>query len=333
MGRKNSARIVGMGSYLPQKVLSNADLELLVETNDEWIVSRTGIRERRIAEADECTSHMGSKAAAIALERSSVKPEHIDYVIVATMTPDYVSPSAAALIQSQLNLPKVPAIDIQAACTGFIYALSVAKAYVNSGMYKNILVVASEKMSTVVDYTDRNTCILFGDGAAAAVVSNQGKGLEIGEISLGADGDLAEMLYVPGGGSRIPATIESVQQKKHFIVMNGKEVFKHAVRRMSSAANTCLKNAGLTQLDLSWLIPHQANERIIDAIAKGLDYPLEKVFKTVHKYANTSASAVAIALDELNTEQTLNTGENVLLVAFGAGLTWGALLLKVVEDS
>lgn len=332
MGCKHTARIVGMGSYLPSKILSNADLETMVETNDEWIISRTGIKERRIAAKDECTSHMGSQAAAAAFKQCSVKPEEIELILVATMTPDYVSPSAAALIQSQLNLPKVPAIDLQAACTGFIYALSVAKAYVSSGMYKNVLVVASEKMSTVVDYTDRNTCILFGDGAAAAIVTDHGKGMEIGEISLGADGDLAELVYVPAGGSRIPASLESVEGKKHTIVLNGREVFKHAVRRMSAAAETCLHNAGLKHSDLSWIVPHQANERIIDAIAKGLDFPLERVYKTVHKYGNTSASAVAIALDELTKEHPLKNDENILLVAFGAGLTWGALLLKSVEE-
>ena len=332
MACKHKARIVAMGSHLPSKVLSNNDLEKMVETNDEWIVSRTGIKERRIAGKDECSSHMGSQAAAAAFQKCSVKPEDIELVLVATMTPDYVTPSSAALIQSQLNLPKVPAIDLQAACTGFIYALSVAKAYVNSGIYKNILVVATEKMSTVVDYTDRNTCILFGDGASAAIVTNEGKGLEIGEISLGADGDLAELVYVPAGGSRMPATQQSVEEKKHTIVLHGREVFKHAVRRMSSAAEICLMNAGLKHSDLAWIVPHQANERIIDAIAKGLEFPLERVYKTVHKYGNTSASAVAIALDELNTEFPLETGEIILLVAFGAGLTWGALLLKQVEN-
>ncbi len=329
---QQKARIVGMGSYVPQKILSNFDLEKMVETNDEWIVTRTGIRERRIASPDEWTSVMGVKAAEEAINQSGVSKEAIDLVLVATMTPDYVTPSTAAIIQKELGLQTIPAFDMQAACTGFIYALSLAKAYVNSGLYKNVLVVASEKMSTVVDYTDRNTCILFGDGAAAAVVSLKGKGLLIGEIDLGADGALADLLILPAGGSRAPATMETIQGKQHYVFLSGREVFKHAVRKMASSAEECLRKAGLQQTDLSWLVPHQANERIIDAVAKGLDFPSEKIYKTVHKYGNTSASAVAIALDELNREHPIKTGEHILLVAFGAGLTWGGVILTAVED-
>lgn len=332
MTNQLKARIVGMGSYVPAKVLSNFDLEKMVDTNDEWIVSRTGIRERRIASAEEWTSFMGTKAAEIAIQESGISKDTIDLVLVATMTPDFITPSTAAIIQKELGLPTVPAFDMQAACTGFIYALSMAKAYVNSGLYKNVLVVASEKMSTVVDYTDRNTCILFGDGASAAVVSNRGKGLEIGEIDLGADGALAELLFLPAGGSRAPATMETVQEKQHYVSLSGREVFKHAVRRMASSAEECLRKAGLHQTDLAWLVPHQANERIIDAVAKGLDFPSEKIYKTVHKYGNTSASAVAIALDELNRSHSIKTGEHILLVAFGAGLTWGGVILTAVED-
>lgn len=332
MGHQREARIVGMGSYVPSNILSNADLEKMVDTNDEWIVSRTGIRERRIADPEECTSHMGIKAAENAFKNCQTKKEEIDCIIVATMTPDYVAPSAACLIQTELGLPLVPAFDIQAACTGFIYALSVAKAYICSGMYNHILVVASEKMSTVVDYEDRNTCILFGDGASAAIVSNRGTGLKIGEISMGADGSLAPLIYIPAGGSKLPASRETVEQKKHYVVLSGREVFKHAVRRMSTAAEECLKKARLAQTDLSWIVPHQANERIIDAISKGLDYPTEKVFKTVHKYGNTSASAVAIALDELLQTHELKNGDHLLSVAFGAGLTWGAVIFTMVEE-
>lgn len=333
MGIQHKARIVGMGSYVPAKILSNFDLEKMVDTNDEWIVSRTGIRERRIAAPEECSSHMGCKAAEQAFADCSVKKEEIELILVATMTPDFVTPSTAALIQKALDLPPVPAMDMQAACTGFIYALSIAKAYVNAGLYKNILVVASEKMSTVVDYTDRNTCILFGDGASAAIVSNKGKGLLIGEIDLGADGSLAELLYLPAGGSREPASHKTVDEKKHYVVLSGREVFKHAVRRMSASAEECLRRAHLHHSDLSWLVPHQANERIIDAVAKGLDFPPEKIYKTVHKYGNTSASAVAIALDELQKSHKIKAGEHILLVAFGAGLTWGGVILTAMEDS
>jgi 3-oxoacyl-[acyl-carrier-protein] synthase-3 len=332
MGVKNSARIVGMGSYVPTKILKNSDLEKMVETNDEWIVSRTGIRERRIAEPDECASHMGSKAAEKAFQNCSVQKQDIDCLIVATMTPDYLAPCTGAVIQAQLELPAIPTMDVQAACTGFIYAISLAKAYVNSGMYKNVLVIASEKMSTVVDYTDRNICVLFGDGASAAIISGKGKGLEIGPINLGTDGSLAELVYVPAGGSRIPASVSSVESKQHYIVLNGREVFKHAVRRMASAAEECLQSVGLQQGDLAWLVPHQANERIIDAIAKSLDFPTDKIYKTVHKYGNTSASSVPIALDELQRVHPLKKKDHVLLVAFGAGLTWGAAILTAVEE-
>lgn len=332
MAAQQKARIVGMGSYVPPKILSNADLEKMVDTNDEWIVSRTGIKERRIAAADECPSHMGAKAAEEAFDSCTVRKDQIQLVLVATMTPDFITPSTAALIQQSLGLSTVPAMDMQAACTGFIYALSVAKAYVNSGLYNHVLVIASEKMSSVVDYTDRNTCVLFGDGAAAAIVSNEGKGLEIGEISLGADGSLAELLFLPAGGSRAPATQQTIDEKKHYVVLSGREVFKHAVRRMMAAAEECLERAHLHHSDLTWLVPHQANERIIDAVGKGLDFPQEKIYKTVHKYGNTSASAVAIALVELNKSIKFNVGEHLLLVAFGAGFTWGGLILTAVED-
>jgi 3-oxoacyl-[acyl-carrier-protein] synthase-3 len=248
------------------------------------------------------------------------------------MTPDYISSSVAALIQHAIGAKNAGALDVQAACTGFIYALSIAKAYVDSGMYRNVLVVASEKMSTYVDYTDRSTCILFGDGASAAIVSSEGKGLGIDTVSLGSDGSLAELVMVPGGGVRNPPTQESLAAGLHFFKMDGKEVFKHAVRRMSAAAKECLERIGLSKEQLSWVVPHQANMRIMDAIGKSLELPSEKMYKTVHKYGNTSASSVAIALDELTQEHQIAAGQHVLLVAFGAGLTWGAALLTQVQE-
>lgn len=332
MKGQKAARIVGMGSYVPEKILTNADLEKMVDTNDEWIVSRTGIKERRIAAEGECSSHMGTQAAMRAFENCSVRKDQIDMLIVATMTPDFVAPSTASLIQAQLGIPAVPTMDVQAACTGFIYALSMAKAYVESGMYSHVLVIASEKMSTVVDYTDRNTCVLFGDGASAAIVTNYGKGLSVNAVTMGTEGALAEIVYVPGGGSRIPASIKSLEEKQHYIVLNGREVFKNAVRRMAASAEECLKAEGLSQEDLTWMIPHQANERIIDAIAKNLEFPQEKIYKTVHKYGNTSAASVPLALDELIRNEALKKGDRLLLVAFGAGLTWGSVILTVVEE-
>lgn len=328
---KRAARIIGLGSYLPDEVLSNEQLEKMVETSDEWIVSRTGIKERRIAKEDQHTSSMGAIAAQKALEECNLDPNEIDSIIVATCTPDYLFPSTAALIQREIGATKASAFDLQAACTGYLYALSIAKAYVESGISKNVLVVASEKISSIVDYEDRNTCVLFGDGASAAVVSDEGEGYEITNVTLGTDGNHAELLMLPGGGSRIPPSHQSVDERQHYLKMEGREVFKHAVRLMETAARQCLVNAGVEESNLSWLVPHQANIRIIDSIAKRFEIPLERVHKTVHKYGNTSASGVAIALDELRKENKITEGEHILLVAFGSGLTWGASLLTKIK--
>lgn len=329
--QKKTARLIGTGSYLPEKVLSNLDLERMVETSDEWITTRTGIKERRLAGANEFSSDMGVKAARKALQAAGKSAQEIDLILVATLTPDFVFPSTAALIQRDLQAPQAAAFDFQAACTGYLYGLSIAKAYIEAGIYKNILLVASEKLSSIVDYKDRNTCVLFGDGAAACVISHVGDGFRILEVCLGADGELAELLILPAGGSRRPASIETVEKGEHYITMDGKEVFKHAVRRMENAAKECLVKAGLSEGAIGWLVPHQANERIIDAIAKRFGIAEEKVYKTVHKYGNTSASAIAIALDELIREKEMQSGDHVLLAAFGAGFTWGAAILSKQE--
>jgi 3-oxoacyl-[acyl-carrier-protein] synthase-3 len=326
------ARIIGTGSYLPQQILSNRDLEKMVETSDEWIVTRTGMKERRIADKDEFTSSMGVKAAESALKAANLTADQLDLILFATITPDYTFPSTACLVQAQLKASNAAALDIQAACTGYIYGLSLAKALVESGAYKNILIIASEKLSSIVNYKDRNTCVLFGDGASACVVSCEGKGLFIRNVCLGADGDQAALLTLPAGGSRMPASAETVSADMHFLKMEGKEVFKHAVRRMEAASKECLDRAGLSENQLSWLIPHQANVRIIEAIAKRFEVPMERVFMTIHKYGNTSASSVGIALDELIKEKGVSVGENLLLTAFGSGLTWGASILTYGED-
>jgi 3-oxoacyl-[acyl-carrier-protein] synthase-3 len=328
----SKARIIGTGCYLPERVLSNQDLEKMVETSDDWIVARTGMRERRIARCDEFTSDMGYEAAQRALQAAKISADEIDLILVATITSDFVFPSTACLLQARLKACNAAALDIQAACTGYIYALSQAKAYIDSGLYKNVLIVASEKLSSIVNYKDRNTCVLFGDGASACVVSNRGKGLVIRDVRLGADGELAELLILPAGGSRNPATAETVSSQLHYLRMEGKEVFKHAVRRMESASKQCLDSAGLAQSDISWLIPHQANMRIIEAIAKRFDVPSDRVYLTIHKYGNTSASSVGIALDELLRQKGLRDEEHLLLTAFGAGLTWGASVLTWTEE-
>jgi 3-oxoacyl-[acyl-carrier-protein] synthase III len=327
MVRQLKARIIGIGSYLPEKVLSNRDFEQMVDTTDEWIVSRTGIKERRIAAKNEYTSNMGTAAAKAALDHAGMKAADIDLVLVTTMTPDYVSSSVAAIIQHQIGASRAAAFDLQAACTGFLYALATAKAFIESGMYQRILLVASEKMSSFVNYKDRSTSILFGDGAAAVVITSKGEGLAIDNVCLGSDGALVELIVVPGGGARHPSSSETIEAGLHYFKMDGKEVFKHAVRRMSAAARESLAKAGLTEEEVSWLVPHQANMRIMDAIAKGFNIDPKKMYKTVHKYGNTSASSVAIALEELVKEHEIRKGENILLVAFGAGLTWGASVL------
>lgn len=321
------ARIIGTGVYLPKKILTNADLEKMVETSDEWIVTRTGMKERRIASSEEHTSTMGALAANEALIAASLSAKDLDLILCATITPDYPFPSTAALIQAELGISDITCMDLQAACSGYLYALEVAKAFIESGVYRKILIVASEKLSVITDYTDRTTCVLFGDGAAACIVSDQGHGLFIEALSLGCDGSQAKLLYQAGGGSRAPASTETLAQKKHFISMEGKEVFKHAVRRMAAAAHETLAKAGLHGEQIAWFVPHQANLRIIEALAKRFNISMDKVYMTIHKYGNTSASSVGIALDELLKEKKIYSGDHILLTAFGAGLTWASCLL------
>lgn len=321
------ARIIGLGAYLPERVLTNSDLEKMVETSDEWITSRTGMKERRLAAEDEYTSDLGFEAAQRALKDSGLKADEIDLILVATITPDHIFPSTACLIQSRLGATNAAAMDMQAACSGYIYALSMAKAYIESGMHKNILIVASEKLSSIVNYEDRNTCVLFGDGASACVVSGTKPGYVIENVSLGCDGKQSELLILPAGGSKRPASVETVQAGEHFIKMEGKEVFKHAVRRMEGAVMDCLDASGLAKEEISWMVPHQANLRIIEALARRFAVPKEQVYLTIHKYGNTSASSVGIALDELVKENNVRKGERIILFGFGAGLTWGAAAL------
>ncbi len=325
----SKAKIIGIGSYFPKKVLTNKDLEKIVDTSDEWIITRTGIKERRVAEKDEYSSDMGYKAALEALKDANISPKDIDFILVATLTPDYMFPSTACLIQEKLGAENAAALDIQAACSGYIYALSIAKAFIEQKVYKNILIVATEKLSSITDYEDRSTCILFGDAANACVVSLEGKGLEIDSIYLGADGKQANLLILPAGGSKKPASLETIKNKEHFIKMDGREVFKHAVRRMQFAIKKCLEIASLKEEDITWLIPHQANERIIEAIAKRFSHlSNEKIVKEiVQKYGNTSASSVGLALDLLKKQNKLKDKDKLLLTVFGAGFTWGSCIL------
>ncbi|NGX34193.1 MAG: 3-oxoacyl-[acyl-carrier-protein] synthase 3 protein 1 [Candidatus Anoxychlamydiales bacterium] len=324
------AKIIGLGSYYPEKVLTNKDFEKMVETSDEWIRTRTGVEERRIAAQDEFTSDMGAEAAKKALRDANLNESDIDFILVATSTPDYIFPSTACLIQEKLKANNIPCLDIQAACSGYVYALTLAKSLVETKTYKNVLIIATEKLSSIVNYKDRKTAILFGDAAAASIVSLKGKGLAIKSTYLSASGKEADLLMLPAGGSRHPASIETVKENKHFLQMQGKEVYKHAVRRMTEAIEKCLEQANLTEKDISWLIPHQANERIIDAIAKRFEHlESDKVFKeVVRKFGNTSASSVGLALDILKKENRIKPKEKILLSVFGAGFAWGACILE-----
>lgn len=328
MKQTAKATIKDLASYLPSRVLTNADLEKLVETTDEWIVSRTGIKERRVAGPDETTSDMAAKAATKLLEQIGKKAEEVDFILVATMTPDYICPSTAALVQAKIGAVNAGALDVQAACSGFIYGLSVAKAFIESSLFNNVLFIAAEKMTAFVDYSDRNTCILFGDGASAVWIEKSGPGLTIESVSMGADGSHPHLAWVPAGGVKKPTSQETLLGKEHYFKMEGKELFKHAVRRMASAAEDCLRQNGISLSDISWVVPHQANARILDAVAKAFAIDDSKVYRTVHKFGNTSASSISLALDELVHSSGLNQGDNILLAAFGAGLTWGAALLR-----
>lgn len=329
---KRQARIIAFGSYLPSKVLTNQDLERLVETSDEWITSRTGIKERRIAAENEFPSDMGTMAAERALHSISLHPDKVEMIIVTTMTPDYISPSTASLIQARIKADHAAAVDVQAACSGFLYGLSIAKAYIESGMYRNVLVVSTEKMSAFMDYTDRTTCIIFGDGAACTVVSDEGPGYLIDSLTLGSNGSLADLVMIPAGGSKIPASEKSVVEKQHYCHMKGNDTFKHAVRMMTQAIQENLHLTGLSTDEINWLIPHQANKRIIDAVAKNLSIPEDKICLILQKYGNTSAASIPIAFSELHERNLIKPHEHILLTAFGGGATWGASILTRYEN-
>ena len=322
-----SAIITGTGSYTPEKVLTNKDLEKFVDTNDEWIVSRTGIKERCIAADDQATSDLAAIAAQRALENAGIKAEALDFILIGTASPDMMFPSTACLVQDLIGAKNAFCMDLNAACSGFVYSLEVARHFIEGGRYKTGLVIGSEKISTFVNWEDRTTCVLFGDGAGAAVLQAGEAGEGISDCILGSDGSVSDLLHIPAGGSRKPPTQETVLNKEQSIHMSGKEVFKHAVTNMTEAATRIIERAGLSVDDLDLVIPHQANIRIISAIQQKLNLPDEKLFTNVEKYGNTSAASVILAMDEASRSGKLKKGDKVLLVAFGAGFTWGATLL------
>ncbi len=329
MNNKIGVKILSSGSYVPEKVLTNFDLEKMVETSDEWISTRTGIKERRIAAKDENTSDLAYKAALKAIEKAKISVDDIDLIILATISPDAPMPSTACYLQKKLKAFNAVAFDISAACSGFIYGVSIAKAFISSGMYKRILLVGVEALSRVTDWTDRNTCVLFGDGAGAMIFEASETENDIVSTYLGTDGTHTDILNIPAGGSAMPTTKETVEQRLHFVKMLGKEVFKVAVSKMALAVNKAQELVGLTDNDIDLYIPHQANIRIIEAVAKKAGVTKEKVYVNVHKYGNMSAATTIVALDEAYQEGRIKKGNLVELVAFGAGLTWGACILKI----
>lgn len=328
MNELYQAGIVGTGMYIPAKVLTNADLEKMVETSDEWITSRVGIKERHIAAPGETTSTMGAQAARQALADAHVSPEEVDLIITATITPDLPWPATACFIQQEIGAKRAAAFDIEAACTGFIYALTLARAFIAAGKYRTVLVVASETLSRITDWQDRNTAVLFGDAAGAAVLQRVESPRGILATHLAADGTKGELLELPGGGSRHPATHETLNQGMHTMKMKGNEVFKFAGKAMARANLAVLEAAGMTVQEVDLLIPHQANTRIIEAAARFSDMPMERVFMNIARYGNTSAATTAVALHEARLEGRVKSGTVCLLVAFGGGFTWGACLMR-----
>jgi 3-oxoacyl-[acyl-carrier-protein] synthase-3 len=324
------ARILGTGGYLPEGILTNKDIEKLVETSDEWIVDRTGIKERRIAPKNMATSDLAFHASQKALEASGLKPTDLDMIIFATVTPDQSMPNAACTLQAKLGAGTCVAWDLNAACSGFLFGASVANQYIKVGQYKNILVIGAEVLSRIVNYKDRDTCILFGD-AAGAVIFSRAESTNASEIlseSLLSDGTLGDLLTLPAGGSKIPITHEVIDQGLTNMTMKGREIFKNAIRTMSKCANEVLGAAGLTLNDVKWVIPHQANQRIIEGVAKQLDIPMDKIVMNLDRTGNTSAATVPVALDEAIRENKIKRGDLLLITVFGAGLTSGAMLLR-----
>jgi 3-oxoacyl-[acyl-carrier-protein] synthase-3 len=321
-------RVKSLSSYVPESIIRNEDFERFLETSDEWITERTGIKERRMASPQEAASDLGAKAAIRALERGGVDPKEIDLLIAATSSPDHLFPSTACLIQAAIGASRAAPFDIQAGCPGFVFGLEIARGMLISGAYKRALVVGTECLTRILDYTDRSTCVLFGDGAGAAVLEEDPDHDGIISSYLGGDGSLGSLLIMPAGGSRLPASSKTVKERLHFVKMEGQEVFRNAVRAMRDAALTTLKRAGVRPEELDWLVPHQANTRIIEATRERLKLPPEKVYINIDRFGNTSAASIPIALDEMQEKGLLKEGQLVLAVSFGAGFVWGGVLLR-----
>lgn len=321
-------KIFSTGSFMPENVITNSDLEKMVDTSDEWISSRTGIKKRHIAHAKEAASDLAYHASIKTLAKAGMSAKDLDMIIVATITPDMLFPATACLLQHRLGVKKIPAFDLEAACSGFIYGVSIASQFIGSGTYENILVVASETLSKITDWTDRNTCVIFADGAGAALLRPSDDGSGIVSVHLGADGGDAALVEVPAGGSRMPASIQTIQDRQHYMKMKGNELFKRAINVMVEAADIAIEKAGLTFKDIDLFIPHQANIRIIQAVAKKTNIPMEKVYLNLHECGNMSAASVVVALDQAIEEEKIKKGDKILFACFGGGLTWGSMLLE-----
>ena len=328
MEKGYKASITGVGSFLPEKVLTNDDLSKMLDTTDEWITKRTGIKERRIVENGVAASDLAYEASLRALDDANVLPTEVDLIVTSTITPDCLFPSTSCYIQEKLGARNAGAFDLLAACAGFVYALSVAKSFVASGAMKTVLVVGAECMSKITDYTDRSTCILFGDGAGAVVVQQGNGRREIITTNLGSDGSQAELLMLPAGGSKLPASRETVESRLHYIKLRGKEVFKQAIINMVDVIIKAAAENNMRVEDIEMIIPHQSNIRIIEAAMEKLGLPREKAYVNINRYGNTSSASIPIAIDEIEKENLLKPGDTALLVAFGGGLTWSSSIIK-----
>src|SRR3954466_15354423 len=325
---QRTVSIVGTGSYLPERVLTNADLMKIVDTSDEWITTPTGIKERRVAAEGEQTSDLATKAALRALEQAKIAPADVDLILVATATPDMVFPATACFVQKKIGATKAACLDISAACAGFLFGIEIAQQFITSQTHDVVLVIGAERLTSITNWTDRNTCVLFGDGAGAAVLRHRGSPHGVISTHIGSDGDFSDILFMPGGGSRCPITRENVDMNLVTIHMTGKEVYKQAVTAMLRAAKKALDQAGLSIEDIACVIPHQANLRIMEAVADRLGISRDKMFVNLDRYGNTSAVAVAIALDEANRTGRIKRGDYVLMVVFGGGLTWASTVIE-----
>ena len=331
-GATPRAHVTGWGRYAPAQVLTNADLERMVDTSDEWITSRTGIRERRVAAAHETTASMGAVAGLRAIRTAGIEPDDIDLILLATLTPDYWMPSTAALVKEAIGNTKATAFDVMAACSGFVYGFATAQAYIQAGLAKHVLVIGSELLTRFLDYTDRSTCILFGDGAGAVVLSASDEpGGALG-IEMTTEPQGAYMIWLPAGGSKAPPTNGTISRGEHYVRMEGRETYRFATKTMATTALASIRRSGLDPGDIDLFVPHQANIRIIEAVAKGLDLPMDKMFVNLDRYGNTSAASVPIALAEAVNEGRVKIGDNVTIVAFGAGFTSGAVTIEWTAD-